>query len=98
MSDLLVTQLAVKCEHCQFPTTVTLHKQFLLELAEKCAPYLSGSVATCGAPAEQSGEASAQRLKAEIRSLIAKYDSYRMNDAEKCPGWILHELRELSAV
>ena len=41
---------------------------------------------------------SVQQLKAEIRSLIAKYDSYRMNDAEKCPGWILHELRELSAV
>ena len=39
-----------------------------------------------------------QQLKAEIRSLIARYDGFRMNDGEKAPGWLLHELRELSAV
>jgi hypothetical protein len=41
---------------------------------------------------------SLQQLKAEIRSLIARYDGFRMNDGEKAPGWLLHELRELSAV
>lgn len=39
-----------------------------------------------------------QQLKAEIRSLLARYDGYRSNDGEKAPGWLLHELRELSAV
>jgi hypothetical protein len=39
-----------------------------------------------------------QQLKAEIRSLLARYDCFRINDGEKAPGWLLHELRELSAV
>jgi hypothetical protein len=41
---------------------------------------------------------SAQQLKAEIRSPLARYDGFRLNDGEKAPGWLLHELRELSAV
>ena len=41
---------------------------------------------------------SAQQLKAEIRSLLARYDGFRLNDGEKASGWLLHELRELSAV
>ena len=39
-----------------------------------------------------------KQLKDEIRSLLARYDGFRMNDGEKAPGWLLHELRKLSAI
>ena len=75
-----------KCDGC-FHKKVCQESPAYGTVMDNCPSYIA--VENCQ---------SLQQLKAEIRSLIAKYDSYRMNDAEKCPGWILQELRELSAV
>jgi N-methylhydantoinase B/oxoprolinase/acetone carboxylase alpha subunit len=37
-----------------------------------------------------------ERSMTEIRSLLARYDALRINDGEKAPGWLLHELRRIS--
>jgi len=36
-------------------------------------------------------------VKAEIRSLLVRYDVARLNGGNEAHGWFIHELRELSA-
>jgi hypothetical protein len=63
---------------------------------------LKGSMYVCGECATKASgtqPTDAQQLKAEIRSLLANYESdVVLRGAPKSEGWFFNRLRELSAV
>jgi hypothetical protein len=76
-----------------------LCRQFLKLVEKKFKSTNIESDEICAEIIEYSQPTDAQQLKAEIRSLLANYESdVVLRGAPKSEGWFFNRLRELSAV